>query len=76
MSVRYDGINTLAGIAQAGYTRRTAKALEEANKIDIQRNRISSERNRIMRADSIRAQEDSRLMRLDREEAKREKTVR
>ena len=33
MSGRYDGINTLAGIAQAGFSRKTAKALEEANKI-------------------------------------------
>ena len=55
MSSNYDGINTLSRVATAAYTRETAKALEEANK-------INKERNRIMSLEATRARENDRKL--------------
>jgi len=58
MTDKYDGINTLSRVASAAYSRKTAQALVEAN-------RINQERNRLMRTEAMKADENAKKARED-----------
>ena len=51
---KYDGVNTLANIADAAYQRKTAKALEEANLIAKKQTQLLEAQNRHERAEQAR----------------------